>query len=291
MARARNIKPGFFKNEELADLGAEAMVLFAGLWTIADREGRLEDRPKRIRAEVLPYWPKVNIDALLQSLADSGFILRYTIGDERYIAIPKWSLHQNPHVKEAVSKIPAPAGSSASPIHAPDEHSASTEPAQKIPERAGLIPSSLIPDSHTHNSAKASGVVALPLPMRQTPLRQPTAADGARAPSQQFETVWALWPRKVGRDSAARDWLSLCHADDDEEILACVQSYLASAEVARGAIRNLGSTPDRPGWLVDCAREQWACRWPRAAPQQSAQKLSLTQQLIEKHRRLEAASK
>ena len=49
MARARNIKPGFFKNEFLAEMPCEVRLLFIGLWTLADREGRLEDRPKRIK--------------------------------------------------------------------------------------------------------------------------------------------------------------------------------------------------------------------------------------------------
>ena len=53
--RARNLKPGYFKNEGLADLPPLARILFAGLWGMADREGRLEDRPKRIKAEILPY--------------------------------------------------------------------------------------------------------------------------------------------------------------------------------------------------------------------------------------------
>ncbi len=51
--RARGIKPAFFKNEELAELGTVAQLLFIGLWCLADREGRLEDRPKRIGAEVM----------------------------------------------------------------------------------------------------------------------------------------------------------------------------------------------------------------------------------------------
>ncbi len=54
MARARNIKPGFFRNAELVELPFEARLLFIGLWTIADREGRLEDRPKQIKMEVFP---------------------------------------------------------------------------------------------------------------------------------------------------------------------------------------------------------------------------------------------
>ena len=44
MARARLLKPGFFTNEDLCELPAFGRLLFAGLWTIADREGRLEDR-------------------------------------------------------------------------------------------------------------------------------------------------------------------------------------------------------------------------------------------------------
>ena len=37
MARARNIKPGFFTNDVLADCDPLARLLFAGLWTVADR--------------------------------------------------------------------------------------------------------------------------------------------------------------------------------------------------------------------------------------------------------------
>ena len=55
MARAKNIKPGFFTNEQLAECSFAARLLFVGLWTLADREGRLEDRPRRIRAQVFPY--------------------------------------------------------------------------------------------------------------------------------------------------------------------------------------------------------------------------------------------
>lgn len=107
MARARNIKPGFFKNEELAELSPLTRLLFAGLWTLADREGRLEDRPKRIRAEILPY-DDGSVDEMLNELHRAGFILRYSSGDKRLIQIENFSKHQNPHCKEPDSTIPAP---------------------------------------------------------------------------------------------------------------------------------------------------------------------------------------
>jgi hypothetical protein len=106
MARARNIKPGFFDNEELAELGPEAMLLFVGLWTLADREGRLEDRPRRIKAQVFPYFD-VNVDATLDALAERTFIVRYVVADTAYIQVINFTKHQRPHSNESQSVIPA----------------------------------------------------------------------------------------------------------------------------------------------------------------------------------------
>ncbi len=54
MARSRTIKPGFFTNEEMVELPMAIRLLFIGLWTLADRDGRLRDRPKKIRMEAFP---------------------------------------------------------------------------------------------------------------------------------------------------------------------------------------------------------------------------------------------
>ena len=77
MARARNIKPGIMANERLAELPPEARLLFIYSWMLADREGRIEDRPKRIAAQALPYDRDVDVDDLLCQLANAGFITRY----------------------------------------------------------------------------------------------------------------------------------------------------------------------------------------------------------------------
>lgn len=158
MARARNIKPGFFANEDLAECEPLARLLFAGLWCLADREGRLEDRPKRIRAELLPY-DMCDADDLLNQLQARGFILRYTHGEGRFIQVLKFDSHQNPHMKEAKSSIPAPgaavqvpAKEDATTATAPYKHGASTVQApgqhQKSPAESGFS-DSLIPDSLT----------------------------------------------------------------------------------------------------------------------------------------------
>lgn len=134
MARSRNIKPGFFTNDVLGELPALTRLLFAGMWTICDRAGRLEDRPKKIRAEVLPY-DDCDPEAMLQDLEKHGFILRYEAGGVRAIQVLAWEKHQNPHVKEGASTIPAPIQPGASMV----QEQCSAQPS---PERAGLIPDS-----------------------------------------------------------------------------------------------------------------------------------------------------
>lgn len=115
MARARIIKPEAFLDEDLAALGLAARLLFIGLWTLADREGRLEDRPARIKAQLLP-WDDVDVGALLAELSapragsEGGFILRYASASGRkLIQIRNFGLHQHPHPRETPSQLEAPA--------------------------------------------------------------------------------------------------------------------------------------------------------------------------------------
>ena len=109
MARVRLLDPGFFTNEHLVELPFEYRLLFAGLWTLADREGRLEDRPKRIRMAIFPC-DNVDCDAGLQALHDAGMVKRYSVEGIAYVAILAFSKHQKPHPRETSSVIPAPQG-------------------------------------------------------------------------------------------------------------------------------------------------------------------------------------
>ena len=121
MARARNIKPGFFVNDELAEIEPLGRLLFIGLWTISDREGRLKDRPKMIKAQVLPY-DNCDVNNLLEKLQGKGFILRYKHGGCQYIQIINFNKHQNPHIKEQASEIPAPDIHHANTIQEPNKN-------------------------------------------------------------------------------------------------------------------------------------------------------------------------
>lgn len=107
--RARNLKPAIFKNEFLAKLDPNAFILFTGLWCLADRDGRLEDRPDRIEAEIFPFkFQKIKVDHLLDLLSNQPepFIRRYIKDGKRYIQIINFIKHQFPHHREQPSTIP-----------------------------------------------------------------------------------------------------------------------------------------------------------------------------------------
>jgi hypothetical protein len=91
MARARSIKPDFFIDERVVELPYEYRILFIGLWTLADRAGRLEDKPKRIKMAVFP-GDNVDIEAGLVELHRAGLIVRYQI------------THENRNLSEAAPK-------------------------------------------------------------------------------------------------------------------------------------------------------------------------------------------
>lgn len=107
MARARNIKPSFFVNEELGELEPLARLAFIGMWTIADFKGCFEFKPKRLKVQLLPY-DECDFEQIAINLDKSGFISIYTVQGQRYIKILNFEKHQNPHKneRESGSEIP-----------------------------------------------------------------------------------------------------------------------------------------------------------------------------------------
>ena len=105
MSRVRDLNPGFFLDDELAELSPLHRLLFEGLWCLADKEGRLEDRPKRIKPQILPY-DDCDVDAMLDQLHAGTFVYRYEAEGVKCIGIPKFKRYQRIHWKEADSVLP-----------------------------------------------------------------------------------------------------------------------------------------------------------------------------------------
>ena len=86
-------------------------MFFQGLWCSADKAGRLEDRPKKLKVQIMPY-DNVDAEKILSLLAkqkngsNRQFIIRYEVDNEKYIQIVNWDKHQKPHHTEKDSIIP-----------------------------------------------------------------------------------------------------------------------------------------------------------------------------------------
>lgn len=211
MARARNIKPGFYKNEDLAECSIWARFVFPGLWMLADRDGRLEDRPKRIKAELLPF-DTAEVEPLLRELAEKRdsagvpFIVRYQNDDGRFIQISKFSEHQSPHYSEKKSVIKPPQHPEKEPNTSGGNSGsgggmkpgAPPEPSEKAPpiKRGSQPPDSLNPDSLNPECRLSDS----PNPDCGKPPSAGPQADTASVDAYppEFEALWSAYPKRVG---------------------------------------------------------------------------------------------
>lgn len=136
--RTRDIKPGFYLNEDLAECSCWARLIFPALWMLADREGRLEYRPKRIKAEILPYDGE-DMVALIGELETHRLVKRYKVDGKEYLWIPTFLRHQKPHPNEKPSILPP----------CPDDHGLDEQ--QKSPKD----------ESASHQGDSQSGLLSL----------------------------------------------------------------------------------------------------------------------------------
>jgi hypothetical protein len=99
MARIRNIKPEFFRHEELQDLelknpGKYPMFVYEALWSQCDRQGVFLWKPKILKLDILPFLP-FDMEDTLKILSDAGYIIKYTAEGKDYGIIPTFEKHQS----------------------------------------------------------------------------------------------------------------------------------------------------------------------------------------------------
>lgn len=109
--RIRTIKPDFFNHEELYDLEQETKlpirIAFAGLWCAADRAGRFDWRPRKLKSQILPY-DELDFSRVLDALTTRGFIQKYVCQSVPYGHIPSFLDHQVINNREKESTRPNP---------------------------------------------------------------------------------------------------------------------------------------------------------------------------------------
>lgn len=98
MARARNIKPGFFESEDPAKVGYPQRLLWIALWTLAGREGRLEYRPATFKKYAFGF-DAVTVEQVrdwVSELDAANLIDMYDVGSTQVIQVVNFHKHQRP---------------------------------------------------------------------------------------------------------------------------------------------------------------------------------------------------
>jgi hypothetical protein len=126
MARIRSINPIAPTDEDVATMSIAARLVWAYLPCHADKEGRLKDSAFMLKLAILPA-DNIDMEAILNELADRRHIIRYQAGSGKFIQIRNFKKYQNPHKNEIASSIPPP----------PETE---TVPLAKLPEQLRLAP-------------------------------------------------------------------------------------------------------------------------------------------------------
>ena len=94
------------------------------------------------KRQALPYDRHVNVDAVLNQLAATGFITRYAVGDQAVIHITNFAKHQSPHVRESKSELPEIRESIIKAM--PKHNLGSAEASPRSPDSLFPLPDSLV---------------------------------------------------------------------------------------------------------------------------------------------------
>ncbi len=255
MPRARNIKHGFFTNEQLALCPFEARLLFAGLWLLADREGRLEDRPLKIKANIMPF-DNVDCDQLLTVLENNDLITRYSRDGRKCIWINTFLEHQKPHHNEPASDLPEYGGSTSENGRSASEESASTSDKHT---KHGIQDSAFrIQDSDTTPSASSDSEGVFEMTPKASDVQgadspQPSAPEYSR----EFEVFWEVFPETRKRDKADawRAWKKAIKIAGAGEIISAAGEY-AESPLGRSEFARMPATwLNKQSWQDD--RRSW----------------------------------
>lgn len=175
LGRIRSIKPELFMDEDLAALPVEARYLLIGLHCHADRAGRFEWRPARLRALIYPFEQSLDVAALLEQLQAARFLLRYEADGAVFGYVRHWTKQQVINNRERESELPPP----------PDDADAAGDRPAADPQA---------PVSTEAKKATKKKAAPDPGPLFETAVFYVNTGEEWRAPIKLVDTLRAAYP-------------------------------------------------------------------------------------------------
>lgn len=94
--RKRMLNPTIWFNTDVSKLKLSQRLIYIGLISLSDDDGRLIGDPAYIKAQLFPYdhIPYHAVKSSLQRIADENLIIHYEVSGSWYIQHPRWTKHQ-----------------------------------------------------------------------------------------------------------------------------------------------------------------------------------------------------
>lgn len=108
MARKRMIDPNIWQSEDFGKLSTLAKIVFIGLFSLADDEGRGRCNPVYLKSTLFPYEENIrsaDIDKTLSEISSNMSVVLYSYNGSSYYSLLSWDIFQKID-RPSQSKIP-----------------------------------------------------------------------------------------------------------------------------------------------------------------------------------------
>ena len=203
---------------QVAKLSRDARLLYVGLITLGDDDGRLKGAPSLIRSQIFPYDDDVKVSDVTKWIGEieaQKLVVRYDVDGEQYMFHPKWEDYQLLREdRRRESNIPAP----------DIEFLPMTTKRQPTDNQVGdkrrpKLSKDKVSEVNTDQSA----------------------SDNA------FVVFWNLYPYKVGKKAAWKAWQKVKYTPElGAKIMASLEAWKASPQWTKDDGRYI---PHAATWL------------------------------------------
>lgn len=306
--RIRNIKPEFWRSDDIKRLPREYRLLFIGLWSYVDDNGVGIDDYRQVAADLFALEDdqtevREYVQAGLQRLAGDALVSRYVLLGKSYLFINSWVLHQKVHnpnkarypLPNGVVEHPAsgyvgstetlgrPSGESTETLgsggngHGSESTETDANPSTGSPQVLGDNASTsgyVDPPETLGTGSEGQGV-------RGTEGLKEKDLATAAATAALFDEFWDNYPRKDGKANALKAWPKACKRLEPQRIVAAARYWA-------GLWENAGFTkqfiPHPTTWLNG---ERWNDE-PPLSRAQPAERRSTTDERVAQAQALKA---
>ena len=219
--RIRNIKPRFWRSDDIDALEWHDRLLFIGLWSYVDDNGVGIDKLSSIAADLFAAdlvksseETLKRISSGLERLSSSGLIQRYQSEGRNLLYVTNWKLHQkvtNPNTP----RYSTPTSANTDPGKLEDSPSRDNQ--ENLP--TGVEVHSC---SGVEIPEESRNLPAVPEDVPEAkPEKKPTTPDS----TNRFDEFWATYPRREGKGAARTAYEKALKKTDAETIIDAAARY------------------------------------------------------------------